>query len=701
MSFAAKVEKLMFTVGLTDKTAAPIGAIDARIDKLANNAQKGFRNIGYGAAGIAGAVLLLNRAMAPAIEQMRAINEVSSLDVEPKALKNLNKMALATQAQFGLLASDIALAGYEIKSGVKDLNDINLTPITRVAAILGKATKDDAVNSANYLTAVHGLNLKLAKEMGDVNFFNQLAGQSAAAVQMFRTTGGAMKQAFQSAKSSASAANVPLYEQIAALGTLQGQMDPSTAGTSYAAAYTKFKDAEKALGIQFYDNNDKILPIDKIMSRITSKYTDLSKGNQANAIQKAFGETASAAIFAFAKDVDGLSASMSKINDASGLEKTLKMASAMTDPWQQLTGTVNSVHTAFSMALIPVLQPTIDKITEAGTTLLRWTNMFPHLTSAVATVGMAVVGLIATIAALTVAVGIYRFMAVGWAVIHTVLTGGMWLLSAAVGVVSTAYKFARASMLGFYLLSVTSGGALAALRVIMLSLTTGVWAFTTALLANPITWLVVGVVALGAALVAAVVYWDDIKNAAGAAIEWISAKLTAFTDFIGNLNPMEMLGDSIDWLIDKINLIPGVDIETRFNEPAKVPSASNNQVQKLANIPLASAANQSYSNVVPMNVERNTNAASPLQKMPVPNNVVPLHLQRQINTSEPKREQLTNTTSITQNRYDIPKGGALSQIKQMNSETNNNGVSMGNVTIQTQQINDAEDLQQQLLLAAM
>ena len=147
-----------------------------------------------------------------------------------------------------------------------------------------------------------------------------------------------------------------------------------------------------------------------------------------------------------------------------------------------------------------------------------------------------------------------------------------------------------------------------------------------------------------------------------------------------------MLGESVDWLIDKINLIPGIDIETRFSEKNKVPTPGNKQIQKITNTPLLD-----------------------MQKVPAANqsnyadysNVVPLHLQRQINTSEPKREQLTNTTSITQNRYDIPKGGALSQIKQMNSETNNNGVSMGNVTIKTEQINDAEDLQQQLLLAAM
>ncbi|ABG39237.1 phage tail tape measure protein, TP901 family [Paraglaciecola sp. T6c] len=709
MSFAAKVEKLMFTVGLTDKTAAPIGAIDARIDKLANNAQKGFRNIGYGAAGIAGAVVLLNRAMAPAIDQQRALNEVASLDVEPKALKQLNAMALQTQAQFGIASSEIIRSAYDIQSGISGLNGNELSKFTKNSAILAKGTKSDAATITNYMGTMYGIFKENAVQMGKSQWVDQLAGQTATAVQIFKTTGSQMSSAFESLGAAGQSALVPMHEQMAVLGLLQATMSGSEAGTKYESFLQNIGRAQDKLGLKFTNSQGRMLPIVDIMQKIQGKFGEINTVAKSDIIQQAFGsDEAVALVKLLVADTASLAKGIDTLGDVSGMEKPIKMAKTMTDSWQQLTGIVNSVHTAFSMALMPVLQPVIDKMTEGGSTLLRWTNMFPHLTSAVATVGMAVVGLIATIAALTVAVGIYRFMAVGWAVIHTVLTGGMWLLSAVVGVVSIAYKFARASMLGFYLLSVTSGGALAALRVIMLSLTTGVWAFTAALLANPITWLVVGVVALGAALVAAVVYWDDIKKAAGVAIEWISAKLTAFTDFIGNLNPMEMLGSSIDWLIDKINLIPGVDIETRFSEPAKTPSANNNQVQTLASAPLATAANQSgyraYNNVLPLNIDRNANARSPLraqQNIPAQNNIVPLHLQRQINTSEPKREQLTTTNSITQNRYDIPKGGALSQIKQMNSETNNNGVSMGNVTIKTEQINDAEDLQQQLLLAAM
>lgn len=67
--------------------------------------------------------------------------------------------------------------------------------------------------------------------------------------------------------------------------------------------------------------------------------------------------------------------------------------------------------------------------------------------------------------------------------------------------------------------------------------TASVWGFTTALLANPITWVIVGIVALGAA--AYLIYknwepikkwfsdmWDKIRSAAGKAFAWIGEHLS-------------------------------------------------------------------------------------------------------------------------------------------------------------------------------
>lgn len=629
MSFAAKVEKLMFKIGLTDKTKGPVGKINARIDKLANNAQKGFRNIGYGAAGITGAVFSLNRAMAPAIEQQRALNEVSSLDVNPKALKTLNRMSLITQAQFGTASAEIVRSAYDIQSAISGLTGKELSKFTQNSAILAKGTKADASVITNYMGTMFGIFKKDAEQMGNNDWVDRLTGQTATAVQMFKTTGVQMNDAFKTLGAEGQSAKISMSEQMAVLGKLQATMSGSEAGTKYKAYLQNVGRAQKALGLEFVNSQGKMLTSVEIMEKITGKYGEIDTVAKSDALKQAFGsDEAVAFVKLMISDTEDLADSIQRIANVKGMEKAVKQAKAMTDPWQQLGGTAKSVHTIFSQALMPVLQPTIDKMTMAGEAVLKWTETYPYLTRAIAATGMLIVGLIGTIAMLTVAVGIYRFMAIGWAVVHSVLTAGIWVLTIAVKALAIAYRFARVSLLGFYLLSAVAGVSLTALKVGILAVSSGVWAFTAALLANPITWIVLGVVALGAAIVAAVVYWDDIKKAAGVAIDWMSQKLDKFKEFIGGLNPMEILGSQIDWLIEKINLIPGVDISTRF---ANTSSSSSN-------------------------------------------------------------------VSIGPQALKYPNGGIANQIRQMNTENNNNGQYFEHVTIKADRIDDAEGLQQKLLL---
>jgi TP901 family phage tail tape measure protein len=580
MSFAAKVEKLMFTIGLTDKTAGPVGAINARIDKLANNAQKGFRNIAYGTAGITGAVYLLNRAMAPAIEQQRALNEVSSLDVEPKALAKLNRMALLTQAQFGTASADIIRSAYEIQSSMAGISGDQLTNITRASAILAKGTKADATVITDYMGTLYNIFEDSAKNMGVDKWVEKVAGQTATAVQMYKTTGTKMQQAFSNLGAGATEKGIPFAEQLAILGTLQGTVQGGESGTLFTGYLTGLGAAEKKLGVALTRVNGKALPINVAIDNIMKKFGHLGSVARFDLIKSAFGsDTAAKFIDLMAKKTNKLGKEVANISDIQSMEKAIKMAKAMTDPWQQLSGTISSIHTAFSQALMPSLQPMIDKMTEAGATVLKWTEKYPYLTRAIALTGLFIISLIGTIAALTVMVGIYRFMAVGWAVVQMVLTGGMWLLTTAVSALTWAYRLARTSLLAFYLLSMVSGGALAALRVIMLALATSVWTFTAALLANPMTWIVIAVIAviaaLGYGIYKLVENWDVVKKAFFDGIEYIKQNFEFLDRFISNLNPFNVLGDQIDWIIEKLNLIPGIDIETRFGKSAPRASSVN------------------------------------------------------------------------------------------------------------------------------
>jgi hypothetical protein len=70
-------------------------------------------------------------------------------------------------------------------------------------------------------------------------------------------------------------------------------------------------------------------------------------------------------------------------------------------------------------------------------------------------------------------------------------------------------------------------GALRAVHGVLLLAKVAVWAFNAALWLNPIAWVVAAIVALIAAIALSLVYWDELKAAAGAAADWLLDKWRA------------------------------------------------------------------------------------------------------------------------------------------------------------------------------
>src|SRR3546814_6191164 len=63
------------------------------------------------------------------------------------------------------------------------------------------------------------------------------------------------------------------------------------------------------------------------------------------------------------------------------------------------------------------------------------------------------------------------------------------------------------------------------------------WLFNAALWANPVTWVVIGIIALVAAIAAAIIYWNEISAALmnTAAFQWVSEQLTALSDWFRSM----------------------------------------------------------------------------------------------------------------------------------------------------------------------
>ncbi len=424
-----RLEKLMFTIGLIDKTKGPASRVMATIDKVNQRTQQGIRQSAIGAAGLVGAGYALQSALSPAIEMDRALGEVNSLDISEKALKNLKNTALDFSVAYGESAADFVKASYDIQSAIAGLKGDELAKFTESSAILAKATKSDTGTITNYMGTMYGIFKNDAEKMGNANWVQVVAGQTATAVQMFKTTGQEMAAAFGSVGAEATAHGVKMSEQMAILGTLQATMSGSEAGTKYKAFLGGLGKAQKALGLEFTDSTGRMLSMPVILQKIKDKYGNIDTVAKSDVFQKAFGrKEAVGLIKLLMQDMDGLSGSMRKLGKTTGMDKAVEMAQKQVDPWQKAGAAIKGVSIAFGSILLPVLTPVLDAITAGNQKVIEWTRMFPNLAKVVGLVTLAVFGLVGAMAALAVIGGIATLIGAAF----TLIASPIFLIIAAV-----------------------------------------------------------------------------------------------------------------------------------------------------------------------------------------------------------------------------------------------------------------------------
>lgn len=513
----SRLEKLQFIVGLVDKASGPAGKIVAQIDQITAHAQKGMQKLATGGAGLYATAYALKSMLGPAIEMDRALGTLKSLKVSQEGLALLEKTALKTSTQIGGSAADIVRSAYDIQSAMSaaNLSDVELSAFTSAAATLAKGTLSSADTITDYMGTMYGIFESTADKMGKAQWVEQLTGQTATAVQMFKTTGSEMAGAFSRVGAVAEKAGFSAAEQMAVLGTLQTTMKGSEAGTKYVQFLANAAKAGGDLGLEFTDANDRLLPIVEILNRIKGKFGETFTESAKLDIQKAFGsQEAFALITNLIGKTDSLAGSIKTLSDVSGMDEAVAMAKAIADPWERLDAAGAAIKTTFGRVMQPVLVPAAEWLIRMGDAVVSLTEKYPTLTRVIGVGILVVFGLVAAVSAFTLASGIAQMTLAG---LQGVLLAG---------------------------------------RIAMLL-------FNAALWANPITWVVLGIAALVAAIVLAVRHWDDIKAAALGFVNGAMAKLAELKTWIAGLNPFAVLGAGIDWLIAKINLIPGINIETK------------------------------------------------------------------------------------------------------------------------------------------
>ena len=473
------VFKLSLVMNMVDNLSGPMASVASRVG--ADVSKLDALGATFGNVAKSGAVMqemgsqITGAVLAPVeatFETRRAIGELASLGV--KDLEAVENAARNFSDQWaGTTKADFISAAYDIKSGIASLSDEGVAQFTELSGLTAKATKSTIGEMTSLFATGYGIYKGYYDDLTDLEFGEMFSAGIARSVQQFKTDGSQMASAIQTLGASATTSNVPLEEQLSILGMLQATMSGSEAGTKYKAFLRSATKGGEALGLSFTDANNQLLSMPEILDLLRGKFGETMDAAEKMELQKAFGDTEAVALIDLLYNkTDDLQGNILDMYDAlgSGTGVATEMANAIneTEPerFERLTQRIQNVKESIGNSLLP----TINDLMSAGETVLTkvgtWIEENQELVKVIMLVVLAIGGFL-TIAGTVAAV-----------------VGGVGLV---ITKAVSAFKILKA---GF-------GIARAALSPLIGS----VWSFTAALLANPVTWVVIGIVALIAAIV--------------------------------------------------------------------------------------------------------------------------------------------------------------------------------------------------------
>lgn len=523
--------QLNYTVWLNDQTQKGFQSVQknfAGLQSVGQRAQNTWQGIGTHAAGLWGVGAAFDAMTMPAREMDAARGELMSLlgDNDVATANVVQNQAMAFSEQYGKSASEFVRASYDIQSAIDGLSANNLATFTNASAVLATATKADTATVTNYMGTMYGIFKKNANAMGKDQWVEQITGQTATAVKMFKTTGTAMNEAFAGVGARAANQGISSAEQFAVLGALQSTMKGNVAGTAYAGFLDAIPNAQKVLGVSLSDASGKAMGMVQIIDTLKGRLGDDLGVDEIGWLNKAFGTNAAGMIQNLWNQTDSLKSNIESLNNVTGMESAVEMASKIADPYEQLAQAINNVKIVFGQALSSALQPFISYMISGMQTIRNWMQLFPNLTKLVGLLVVGIGGLVAAFSTLAVVVLTFKLAWVG-------LVAG-WVAS----------KFVLGGMITL----------VAGLAKALLILIPAVWKAGAAFFAS-FGWIGLMVVGAIAAVAAIWYYWDDfigwLSDAWQTAISWLTDTWAAFTGWFSDNNALEV---DTKWMDNKNSL---------------------------------------------------------------------------------------------------------------------------------------------------
>ena len=464
------VYKLSVVLNMVDNLSGQMGGVGNKVTNTVNKLNTAFgtmQKAGVAMAGVGGAITgLCVKTVTATFDTQNALGELSSLGVKDlKAVENAAKSFSDTWA--GTSKSDFITAAYDIKSGIASLTDEGVAQFTEMAALTGKATKSTTEEMGSLFATGYGIYKGFYDDMSDLEFGEMFSAGIATAVKNYKTSGSEMASAISMLGATATNANVPLDEQLAILGQLQTTMSGSEAATKYKSFLNQAAKAGEALGLTFTDANNQLLSTPEILTALKSKYGDTIDAVEKRQLKEAFGtDEAVAMIDLLYNNVDTLTSGIDDLSVSmqGGTAVTREMAEAINNtPEQKFQVLKQQIHNnveELGNGLLPAVNNTMDKVNGLIKKGSDWISNNQETVQSI----------------MNIALKLGIFLVIAGSVMGVVGSLGKLFLSAknAIGLVKTA----------------TLG-------------------MNTAFLASPITWVIVGIVALVAAFV---VLWNKSES---------------------------------------------------------------------------------------------------------------------------------------------------------------------------------------------
>ncbi|MCW9155402.1 phage tail tape measure protein [Klebsiella quasipneumoniae] len=563
------MNSLDFTLSLIDKFTRPLKAAQNSAVQFADKSVQAFKRIGIGGAALYGVGQSIGGMLAPAFDMFNALQEQSARGIDSGVLKTVQRDALAFSTTYGTVATDFVSSTAEINSAIAGLTGQELPKVTKVANLMAFEMQSSTAETAEFMRQMFANFRTDADSLGKVQFAEQLAGKMTLLRQRFGLEMGMVKDLMEGARGAGTNYGVGMNEQLAVMGELS-----RTLGTEASSAYEGFMtsaiEGGKKLGLSFTDTAGKMLSMPDILTKLQGKYGQSLEGNlkAQKELDDAFGDS-SAVVKQLYGNVSVLQRNITELGGADGLKRTQEAAAKLVKPMDRFMAIIRAIQIAIGLTLVPALNPLLDWAARTGQTFARWMSLFPNIARVVGWVAMAVLGFAAVGAILNIIMGLSAFILTGWG-------AALKLVSGALTVVRTA--------------AMLTGAAI-----------------------NFMSWPVLLVIGAIALLVAGcyllVKHWDTVKaavmdtaafQAVAQAVSWlanlfasvweyISAGWNSFIALLTGFSPLDALSGmasgimklfdgiwqaikksfsaSWNWIVDKLNMIPGVNISTTTTTP--------------------------------------------------------------------------------------------------------------------------------------